>query len=78
MIEEKVAEAKEVCEGEAATSVECWVAWDEVEEVSQAKAHLRLKLQSCGLQSPPALLDEPLQRLPGCDGLQIGLSQMFD
>lgn len=44
MIEKKVKEAKEVC-GEDARSDECKVAWDEVEEVSQAKAHLRLKLQ---------------------------------
>ncbi|XP_062165175.1 calvin cycle protein CP12-3, chloroplastic [Alnus glutinosa] len=44
MIEKKVTEAKEVCEGDA-TSDECRVAWDEVEEVSQAKADLRLKLQ---------------------------------
>lgn len=44
MIEKKVTEAKEVCEGDA-TSDECKVAWDEVEEVSQAKADLRLKMQ---------------------------------
>lgn len=44
MIEEKVNEAKQVCEGDA-TSDECKVAWDEVEEVSQAKADLRLKLE---------------------------------
>ncbi|XP_041017697.1 calvin cycle protein CP12-3, chloroplastic [Juglans microcarpa x Juglans regia] len=44
MIERKVTEAKEVCEGDE-TSDECKVAWDEVEEVSQAKADLRLKLQ---------------------------------
>ncbi|PKI35754.1 calvin cycle protein CP12-3, chloroplastic [Punica granatum] len=44
MIEQKVDEAKEVCEGDA-TSDECKVAWDEVEEVSQAKADLRLKLE---------------------------------
>ncbi|KAF3619819.1 Calvin cycle protein CP12-3, chloroplastic [Capsicum chinense] len=44
MIEKKVKEAKEVC-GEDARSAECKVAWDEVEEVSQAKAHLRIKLQ---------------------------------
>ncbi|GAY49355.1 hypothetical protein CUMW_118480 [Citrus unshiu] len=44
MIEEKVREAKEVCQGDE-TSVECKVAWDQVEEVSQAKADLRLKLQ---------------------------------
>ncbi|PSS17187.1 Calvin cycle protein like [Actinidia chinensis var. chinensis] len=43
MIEEKVKEAKQVCEGDE-RSDECKVAWDEVEEVSQAKAHLRLKL----------------------------------
>ncbi|RAL45067.1 unnamed protein product [Cuscuta campestris] len=44
MIEKKVIEAKEIC-GEDETSDECKVAWDEVEEVSQAKADLRLKLQ---------------------------------
>ncbi|XP_052201166.1 calvin cycle protein CP12-3, chloroplastic [Diospyros lotus] len=44
MIEKKVQEAKEVCEGDE-RSDECKVAWDEVEEVSQAKAHLRLKLK---------------------------------
>ncbi|KAK4752711.1 hypothetical protein SAY87_021509 [Trapa incisa] len=43
MIEEKVNDAKEVCEGDA-TSDECKVAWDEVEEISQAKADLRRKL----------------------------------
>ncbi|KAI3418083.1 uncharacterized protein J3R85_013944 [Psidium guajava] len=44
-IEEKVAEAREACEGEGPASAECRVAWDEVEELSQAKAHLRLKLE---------------------------------
>lgn len=44
MIEKKVMEAKEVC-GENEKSDECKVAWDEVEEVSQAKADLRLKLE---------------------------------
>lgn len=44
MIEKKVMEAKEVC-GENEESDECKVAWDEVEEVSQAKADLRLKLE---------------------------------
>lgn len=44
MIEKKVKEAKEVC-SEDARSDECKVAWDEVEEVSQAKVHLRIKLQ---------------------------------
>lgn len=44
MIEKKVLEAKEVCKGDQ-TSDECKVAWDEVEEVSQAKADLRLKLE---------------------------------
>ncbi|KAF7137521.1 hypothetical protein RHSIM_Rhsim07G0258100 [Rhododendron simsii] len=43
MIEEKVKEAIEVCLGDE-RSDECKVAWDEVEEVSQAKADLRLKL----------------------------------
>ncbi|KAF8106874.1 hypothetical protein N665_0130s0046 [Sinapis alba] len=44
MIEEKVKEATEVCEGDE-RSEECKVAWDEVEEVSQAKADLRIKLK---------------------------------
>ncbi|XP_010061244.2 calvin cycle protein CP12-3, chloroplastic [Eucalyptus grandis] len=44
MIEEKVREAREVCEGDA-RSDGCKVAWDEVEEVSQAKADLRLRLE---------------------------------
>ncbi|XVE68359.1 hypothetical protein DITRI_Ditri09bG0062000 [Diplodiscus trichospermus] len=44
MIKKKVTEAKEVCEGDE-TSDECKVAWDEVEEVSQAKADLRLRLE---------------------------------
>ncbi|CAI9115320.1 OLC1v1016194C1 [Oldenlandia corymbosa var. corymbosa] len=44
MIEKKVMEAKQVC-GDDLSSDECRVAWDEVEEVSQAKADLRLKLE---------------------------------
>ncbi|OVA01040.1 protein of unknown function CP12 [Macleaya cordata] len=44
MIEKKVLEAKEVC-GENQTSDECKVAWDEVEEVSQAKADFRKKME---------------------------------
>ena len=43
MIEAKVMEAKQVCEGDRRSS-ECRVAWDEVEEVSQAMADLRRKL----------------------------------
>ncbi|KAJ6939957.1 hypothetical protein NC651_006191 [Populus alba x Populus x berolinensis] len=44
MIEKKVVEAKEVCEGDE-RSDECKVAWDEVEEVSQAKADFRRRLE---------------------------------
>ncbi|EPS73074.1 hypothetical protein M569_01682 [Genlisea aurea] len=44
MIEAKVEEARRVC-GEDERSDECKVAWDEVEEVSQAKADLRLKIR---------------------------------
>ncbi|KAG7590359.1 hypothetical protein ISN44_As07g025330 [Arabidopsis suecica] len=44
MIEEKVKEATEVCEAEERLE-ECRVAWDEVEEVSQARADLRIKLK---------------------------------
>ncbi|KAI3748932.1 hypothetical protein L6452_12374 [Arctium lappa] len=44
MIENKVTEATEVCAGDEASD-ECKVAWDEVEEISQAKAHLRAKLE---------------------------------
>ncbi|KAH7530545.1 hypothetical protein ACOSP7_011373 [Xanthoceras sorbifolium] len=45
MIQQKVSEAKQVCEGDETTD-ECKVAWDEVEEISQAKADLRRKLQT--------------------------------
>ncbi|KAF4365384.1 hypothetical protein CsatB_007939 [Cannabis sativa] len=47
MIEKKVKEAEEVCggKGEVAASEECKVAWDEVEELSQAKADFRRKLE---------------------------------
>ncbi|GKD29294.1 calvin cycle protein CP12-3, chloroplastic-like protein [Tanacetum coccineum] len=44
MIENKVTEAKDVCDGNDGSD-ECKVAWDEVEEISQAKAHLRDKLE---------------------------------
>lgn len=44
LIVEKVGEAQEVCQ-ENESSEECRVAWDEVEEVSQAKAHLRQRSQ---------------------------------
>uniref|UniRef100_A0A0D6R4M5 CP12 domain-containing protein n=1 Tax=Araucaria cunninghamii TaxID=56994 RepID=A0A0D6R4M5_ARACU len=44
LIEEKVSEAKEVCAGNE-SSDECKVAWDEVEEVSQAKAHFRQRAE---------------------------------
>ncbi|KAJ7961553.1 calvin cycle protein CP12-3, chloroplastic [Quillaja saponaria] len=44
MIEKKVMEAKEIC-SENEISDGCKVAWDEVEEVSQAKADLRLKME---------------------------------
>ncbi|KAL1190017.1 Calvin cycle protein CP12-3 [Cardamine amara subsp. amara] len=44
MIEEKVKEATEVCVADE-RSEECRVAWDEVEEVSQARADLRIKLK---------------------------------
>nr|XP_043616987.1 calvin cycle protein CP12-3, chloroplastic-like [Erigeron canadensis] len=43
LIEAKVVEATEICNGNR-DSDECKVAWDEVEEVSQAKADLRRKL----------------------------------
>ncbi|PIA56962.1 hypothetical protein AQUCO_00700965v1 [Aquilegia coerulea] len=44
LIEKKILEAKKVCEDDQ-TSDGCKVAWDEVEEVSQAKADLRRKLE---------------------------------
>ncbi|KAK1273131.1 hypothetical protein QJS04_geneDACA012078 [Acorus gramineus] len=43
MIEKKVEEAMEVCEGKPEADV-CRVAWDEVEELSKAMADLRWKL----------------------------------
>ncbi|KAK3014923.1 hypothetical protein RJ639_009939 [Escallonia herrerae] len=45
MIESKVVEAREACGGDNKDSDGCRVAWDEVEEISQAKAHLRQKLE---------------------------------
>ncbi|PKA47349.1 Calvin cycle protein CP12-3, chloroplastic [Apostasia shenzhenica] len=48
MIEKKVAEAMEACEGEALGSEGCRVAWDEVEEVSMAKADLRRRIADSG------------------------------
>lgn len=65
MIEKKVTEAKEVCEGDE-TSDECKVAWDEVEEVSQAKADLRLKLQQ---EKDP--LESFCQDNPGTDECRV-------
>ncbi|RWR96027.1 calvin cycle protein CP12-3, chloroplastic [Cinnamomum micranthum f. kanehirae] len=44
MIEKKVLEATEVCQGNYALD-ECKVAWDEVKEVSQAKADLQRKME---------------------------------
>ncbi|XP_030523457.1 calvin cycle protein CP12-3, chloroplastic-like [Rhodamnia argentea] len=69
IIEEKVAEAKEACEGEAAASAECRVAWDEVEEASQAKAHLRLKLE--------VLRQDPLESFCG-DNPETDECHVFD
>ncbi|KAL0288226.1 UNVERIFIED_CONTAM: Calvin cycle protein CP12-3, chloroplastic [Sesamum angustifolium] len=66
MIEQKVAEAKQVC-GEDETSDECKVAWDEVEEVSQAKADLRLKIHH--LQQDP--LEHFCQENPETDECRI-------
>lgn len=47
MIEKKIREAEEVC-GEDKMSDGCKVAWDEVEEISAAKSHLRLQLMHSG------------------------------
>ncbi|KAH9302809.1 hypothetical protein KI387_014392, partial [Taxus chinensis] len=44
LIEKKVSEAHELCDGKEGSD-ECKVAWDEVEEVSQAKAHFRQRAQ---------------------------------
>ncbi|XP_058109437.1 calvin cycle protein CP12-3, chloroplastic-like [Magnolia sinica] len=44
MIEKKILEAKEVCEGNQGSD-ECKVAWDEGKEVSCAKADLRKKME---------------------------------
>ncbi|CAM0147087.1 unnamed protein product [Urochloa decumbens] len=43
LVERKVAEAMEACAGHEAEAG-CRVAWDEVEEVSQARAHLRRRI----------------------------------
>lgn len=52
MIEKKVAEAMEACDGDHGSDG-CRVAWDEVEEVSQAKAHLRRKMADSAAASDP-------------------------
>ncbi|KAI4321695.1 hypothetical protein MLD38_035045 [Melastoma candidum] len=58
MIEKKVTEAKEVCIGDD-LSDECRVAWDEVEEVSEARAHLREKLEKYRDPLEPFCNDNP-------------------
>ncbi|PON73248.1 hypothetical protein TorRG33x02_249840 [Trema orientale] len=66
MIEKKVKEAEQVCLGEGGeASDECKVAWDEVEEISQAKADFRLKLEK---QDP---LDSYCQQNPHTDECRI-------
>ncbi|MCL7044540.1 hypothetical protein MKW94_002284 [Papaver nudicaule] len=45
MIEKKVQEATQVCGENNPISDECKVAWDEVEEISQAKADFRKKIE---------------------------------
>uniref|UniRef100_A0A803N6K4 CP12 domain-containing protein n=2 Tax=Chenopodium quinoa TaxID=63459 RepID=A0A803N6K4_CHEQI len=47
MIQKKIREAEEVCSQDK-TSDGCKVAWDEVEEISAAKSHLRLQLMHSG------------------------------
>ncbi|KAF5793030.1 putative calvin cycle protein CP12 [Helianthus annuus] len=44
MIERKMLEAEDLCVGDEGSD-EYKVAWDEVEEISQVKAHLRVKLE---------------------------------
>uniref|UniRef100_A0A1D1Z0E2 Calvin cycle protein CP12 n=1 Tax=Anthurium amnicola TaxID=1678845 RepID=A0A1D1Z0E2_9ARAE len=66
MIEQKVMEAKEACEGDA-RSEECKVAWDEVEEVSQAKADLRRRLAAGG----PDPLESFCQENPETDECRV-------
>ncbi|MFS7946440.1 putative calvin cycle protein CP12 [Helianthus anomalus] len=44
MIERKMTEAGDLCARDEGSD-ECKVVWDEVEEISQAKAHLRVKLE---------------------------------
>lgn len=58
MIEKKVTEAEEVCGGND-QSDECRVAWDEVEEVSEARAHLREKLEKDQDPLEPFCNDNP-------------------
>lgn len=44
LVERKVAEAMEACAGGHEAEAGCRVAWDEVEEVSQARADLRRRI----------------------------------
>ncbi|KAG1358985.1 Calvin cycle protein CP12-3, chloroplastic [Cocos nucifera] len=68
MIEKKVEEAKAACEGEEGkVSDGCKVAWDEVEEVSQAMAHLRRRL----MESDRDPLDAFCQENPETDECRV-------
>lgn len=61
MIEKKVREAMEACDGEEGMGSDgCRVAWDEVEEVSKAKAVLRRRLaDSAADPLEPFCLENP-------------------
>ncbi|XP_020576001.1 calvin cycle protein CP12-3, chloroplastic-like [Phalaenopsis equestris] len=66
MVERKVADAMEVCNGEdGMRSDGCRVAWDEVEEVSSALADLRRRLADSPVDPlEPLCLQKPNRGMP--------------
>ncbi|KAG0467319.1 hypothetical protein HPP92_018280 [Vanilla planifolia] len=67
LVEKKLMEAKEVCSGEGEGSIGCRVVWDEVEELSMAKADFRRRLAES--ESDP--LEPFCQQNPDSDECRI-------
>lgn len=63
LVERKVAEATEACAGGHEADAGCRVAWDEVEEVSQARADLRRRIA----EAPGDPLEPFCARNPAAD-----------
>ncbi|KAJ1269146.1 hypothetical protein BS78_07G188100 [Paspalum vaginatum] len=70
LVERKVAEAMEACSGEGGSPDDagCRVAWDEVEEVSRARADLRRRIAESPAGDP---LEPFCARNPGADDCAV-------